>query len=126
MTVPPLTISPTPSPDPGMDFGVLMTEGLALLQGLAGEIWTEYNESDPGRTTLEQLCYALTELSYRASLPLEDLLVGEPGKRIHPRRQALYPALRIFPVNPLTERDYRKLLLDRLPELGNVWIQPHR
>lgn len=126
MTVTPRTISATPSPDPGMDYGVLLTGGLTLLQELAGEIWTEYNESDPGRTTLEQLCYALTELSYRASLPLEDLLVGRPGERIHPRRQALYPALRIFPVNPVTERDYRKLLLDRLPKLGNVWIQPHR
>jgi hypothetical protein len=120
------TISSAPPVNPGLDYAALRAEGIALIAELAGSVWTNHNESDPGVTTLEQLCYALTELSYRAELPLEDLLVEGPGRRIDPRRQALYPARRIFPCNPVTEEDYRRLLLDRLEELGNVWLEPNR
>jgi hypothetical protein len=121
-----LTIASAPPPNPGLDYAALRDEGIALIAELAGSVWTDYNESDPGVTTLEQLCYALTESSYRAELPLEDLLVEGPGRGINPRRQALYPARRIFPCNPVTEDDYRKLLLDRIEELGNVWLEPNR
>ncbi|MGH7486776.1 MAG: hypothetical protein ACREMY_14420, partial [bacterium] len=116
----PVTISNAPPANSGLDYASLLGEGIALTQQFSGELWTDYNESDPGLTTLEQLCYALTDLSNRAELPLEDLLVEGPGGRINPRRQALYPARRIFPCNPLTICDYRKLLLDRIPRLGNV------
>jgi hypothetical protein len=109
-----------------LDFAWLKAEGTRLIQEAAGEVWTDYNESDPGVTTLEQLCYALTELSYRAELPLEDLLAGEQGGPIDPRRQAMYPARDILPGNPLTERDYRRLLIDRVPSLGNAWLTPWR
>ena len=121
-----LTINPQPPANPGLDYAFLKAEGTDLVQRLAGEIWTDYNESDPGVTILEQLCYALTELSYRAELPLEDLLIGRDAGKIDPRRQALFPARRIFPCNPVTEKDYRKLLIDRIPEIANVWLQPHR
>lgn len=121
-----LTISSQPPLNPGLDYGGLVAAGLELIQELSGSVWTEYNESDPGITTLEQVCYALTELSYRAELPLEDLLVPRPGGHVHPRRQALYPPRRIFPCNPLTQADYRKLLLDRIPRLANVWLRPHQ
>lgn len=113
-----------PPENPGLDYAWLKAEGTRLIQAAAGKVWTDYNESDPGVTTLEQLCYALTELSYRAELPLEDLLVGEPGGRIDPRRQALYPARDIFPVNPVSARDYRKLLIDRIAPVANAWIAP--
>lgn len=121
-----ITIDPNPPANPGMDFGFLKAEGTELIQQLAGQIWTDYNESDPGVTILEQVCYALTELSYRAELPVQDFLIDPLDGKIHPRRQALYPAKRIFPCNPVTVKDYRKLLLDRIPELGNVWLWPHR
>lgn len=119
----PVTINPAPSADPGLDFGRLKEEGVALVQELAGRVWTDYNESDPGVTTLEQLCYALTELSYRSTLPLADLLADERG-RVEPHRQGMFVARRILPCNPVTPTDYRKLLLDRVPDLGNVWMVP--
>jgi hypothetical protein len=122
----PVTITNTPPANPGLNYADLLAEGIALTQEFSGEVWTDYNESDPGVTTLEQLCYALTDLSYRAEMPLENLLVERPGGRINPRRQALHPARRIFPCNPLTIDDYRRLLLDRIPSLGNVWLEPHR
>src|SRR5262249_52346919 len=31
---------------------------------------------------------------------------------------------RIFPVNPVTEDDYRRLIVDRVPEVANVWLEP--
>lgn len=111
---------------PGLDYKALLAEGMLTVQRLSGQVWTEYNDSDPGVTTLQQLCYALTELSYRAGLPVADLLVGEPGGAIDPRRQALYPARDIFPVNPVTEDDYRLLLIDRVPRVANAWVTPAR
>src|SRR5690349_14819255 len=120
----PITISPVPPRNPGLDYYALKAEGMELVQQLAGEIWTDYNESDPGVTILEQLCYALTELSYRAEIPLEDLLIPLPGGHIHAREQALFPPKRILPCNPVTIDDYRKLIVDRVPQVANVWLVP--
>jgi hypothetical protein len=108
-----------------MDYARLKVEGIALLQRLSGEVWTDYNEHDPGVTTLEQLCYALTELSYRADFPLSDLLAERDG-RIDTRRQALFIPRRILPCNPTTEGDYRKLIVDRVRGVANVWLRPYR
>lgn len=112
------------TPDnPGLDYAFLKEEGTRIVQELAGKIWTDYNEHDPGVTTLEQLCYALTELSYRAEFPLVDLLTDQAG-HIDPNRQALFVGQRIFPCNPLTIDDFRKLLVDRVSQLANIWLQP--
>src|SRR5215831_7411602 len=99
----PVTISSGPPANKGMDYLWLKQEGTRLIQQLAGDSWTDYNEHDPGVTTLEQLCYALTELSFRAGLPMEDLLAGQRDGRIDTRRQGLYPAREILPCAPMTE-----------------------
>jgi hypothetical protein len=122
----PLTIPQGEPLNKGMDYPYLKEEGLKLVQQLAGDIWTDYNEHDPGVTTLEQLCYALTELSYRSELPLEDLLIDRQTRRINTRQQALFIPRRILTCNPLTENDYRKLLVDRIPQIANIWLTPYR
>jgi hypothetical protein len=109
----------------GLDYARLKEEGTELLQRLSGKVWTDYNEHDPGVTTLEQLCYALTELSYRAEFPVSDLL-AEPDGRIDTKRQALFIPRRILPCNPTTEGDYRKLIVDRVRGVANVWLRPYR
>src|SRR5436309_16077680 len=116
----PITIDPQASLNPGLDFAALKAEGVAIVQRLAGEIWTDYNEHDPGVTTLEQLCYALTGLSYRAEFALPDLLADRQG-RIDMRRQALFGPRRILPCNPVTPNDYRRLLVDRVEAVANAW-----
>lgn len=121
----PLTISLEEPANKGVNYSSLQEEGLRLVQQLAGGVWTDYNEHDPGVTTLEQLCYALTELSYRAELPLKDLLINKRSGRIETRRQALFIPRRILTCNPVTENDYRKLLADRIPQVANVWLTPH-
>lgn len=120
----PASISRAAPPDLGLDYSALLAQGIALVQELTNAIWTNYNYSDPGVTLLEQLCYALTELAYRANFPVQDLL-GERGTgQIDLRRQGLYPARTIMPVNPVTVNDLRRLIIDRVPEVSNAWFTP--
>jgi hypothetical protein len=119
------SISANPPENPGLRYAGLRSEGIRLVQQLSGSIWTDYNEHDPGVTTLEQLCYALTELSYRAELPVADILTDPRSGAIHPGRHGLYTARQIFPCNPVTLNDYRKVIADRVPEVANIWVTPH-
>lgn len=121
----PITIPREPPVEKGMDYARLKEEGTEIVQRLSGKVWTDYNEHDPGVTTLEQLCYALTELSYRAEFPVPDLLADRDG-RIDTKRQALFIPRRILPCNPTTEGDYRKLIVDRVRGVANVWLRPYR
>ena len=59
----------------------------------------------------------------RAAFPVTDILAGPDGT-IDTRRQALHIPRRILPGEPATINDYRKLLVDRVPGLGNVWFVP--
>jgi hypothetical protein len=106
-----------------MDYGLLRGQVLARIQDLCGGIWTDYNEHDPGVTLLEILCYAVTDLGYRMSFPMADLLAGEDGT-LDTGAQALYIPPRIFPTSPVTADDYRRLLIDRFPSVVNAWLAP--
>jgi len=75
------------------------------LEGLAGHLWTDFNTSDPGVTILEQLCYAITDLAYRASHEVPDLLASSGGD---PYR-SLYSAATILTSHPVTLLDLRKV-----------------
>ena len=120
----PVFITSDAPPNRGADYAWLKQEGIRLVQQLSGAIWTDYNESDPGLTTLEQLCYALTELSYRAEFSIADLFTDPDTGRIDTRRQAIYVPRRILPSAPVTENDYRKLIIDRVPGVANAWLIP--
>ncbi|MEA3042704.1 MAG: hypothetical protein QOH47_542 [Sphingomonadales bacterium] len=118
---PPVTIARGPPADPALDFDALKAEAIALVQHYAGEGWTDYNAHDPGVTIIEQLCYALTDLAYRAGFKAEDLLAG-PGGVIARGRFGPHPPWRALTAPPVTVLDFRRLLLDRVPRLGNVWL----
>lgn len=47
---------------------------------MGSSLWTDYNIHDPGITILEALCYALTDIAYRAGWDINDLLTPEPNK----------------------------------------------
>ena len=110
-----------PDPD-GLDYEGLREEGIRLVQELSGDIWTDYNLHDPGVTLLEAICYALTDLVYRTSFSAADYLVSSDGT-IDFKQQALYRPDEIFPCRPVTENDYRKLILNSVPNTDNVWIK---
>ena len=91
-----------------------------LCQKFGGDLWTNYNESDPGVTILQQLCYAITDLGYRTDFSIEDILTRQNNK-IRVEGQ-FYQANEILPNNALTTEDYRKLLIDQFPQINNAWV----
>jgi hypothetical protein len=118
MTQPPTIPKQIVLPE-SQDYNLLRSEGLRYIENLASDLWTDYNAHDPGITILEVLCYAITELGYRTGFDIKDLLTAPDGRI--PDNQCFYTAKNILTVNPLTARDYRKLLID-LPEVQNAWM----
>lgn len=115
----PTTISKQNVLSPAEDYAALREAGLAYIESLASALWTDYNEHDPGITILEVLCYAITELGYRAGFDIRDLLTAADGTI--PGDQCFYTAKQILTTRPVTPRDYRKLLID-LPGIQNAWM----
>ena len=120
--LPQLTIPKKKTQPVAMDRQQLYAIGLDHVQRLSSQIWSDYNVHDPGITTLELLCYALTELSYRASLPIEDLLASK-SDNAEAMKQQFFSARQILPSRPRTVLDYRKLLID-IDGVKNAWLNP--
>ncbi|MEY2632710.1 MAG: hypothetical protein RIR00_1364, partial [Pseudomonadota bacterium] len=118
---PPFLKAPT-EPDP-LGFAHFREQGIAQLQALSGELWSDFNLHDPGVTLLELVCYGLTDLVYRSGLPVEECLRNSEG-RIDGERHALLPPEEALPCRPLTPADYQKLFADQLPEIRNIWVNP--
>ena len=110
-----------PDPD-GLDFDGLRKEGIRLVQEISGDVWTDYNLHDPGVTILESLCYGLTDLAYRSGFGAGDYLAADDGK-IDYEKQALHRPDEIFSCRAVTDNDYRKLIIDAVPNIDNVWIK---
>lgn len=93
-------------------FDRLLNQAHQVVEDQAGKLWTDTAEHDPGMTILEGICYGASDLAYRHTLPLQDLLtpaLSEPQKGIFPREFGPHRALTC---GPITADDYRKALLD--------------
>lgn len=99
----------------------LQRQTLEEIQRLSGKVWTDYNVHDPGVTLADAANYALTELDYKLGFPLTDYLTGENGE-LDMRRFGLYLPEEVYTTTPVTEEDYRRLFLARIPELANVAV----
>ncbi|MHC4325885.1 MAG: diguanylate cyclase, partial [Planctomycetota bacterium] len=106
---------------PMLNYNMLREEGVAHLEALSSNVWSDYNIHDPGITILELLCYALTDLGYRASYPLADILAEGAEKSLSPSDQ-FFTCAEILTVNPVSENDYRKLLID-ITGIRNAWLK---
>lgn len=106
----------------GQDYDFLRAEGIRLIEQLGSKLWTDYNIHDPGITILEAICYAITDISYRASFEVKDLLAVEKPDVFNADEQALFTAREIMTTAPWTVNDYRKLLID-LDGVKNGWIK---
>jgi hypothetical protein len=115
-----LTIQKEISADYGKDYAFLHTEGLKYIESLSGKLWTDYNVHDPGITLLEMLCYTITDLGYRISMPVEDLLAAPKDNFRHMHEQFL-SAINVLPSNPVSANDYRQLFV-RIEGVRNAWI----
>ncbi|RYG18354.1 MAG: hypothetical protein EOO07_09145, partial [Chitinophagaceae bacterium] len=126
------TISKQQPEQLSLAFDKLREMGLERIQTLSSRIWTDYNTHDPGITTLEALCYAITDLGYRLTFDMQDLLANDPNaadagvdfKNFFTARQILHNA-------PVTIKDFRKLLMDVAIEtdgetlgIKNAWLMP--
>ncbi len=60
-----------------IDFATLRSEGIDHIAAFSGKVWTDHNLHDPGITTLEALCYVLTDLDYRSKLDFKDLVARQ-------------------------------------------------
>ena len=122
------TIQKNQSLLPGSDFGFLRQKGMEYIEDLGSKLWTDYNIHDPGITLLEALCYALTDLGYRTSFDIKDLLAlkenetaDADGQFPDDKRQALFTARNILTINPCTTDDFRKLLIN-IDGIKNGWL----
>lgn len=104
------------------DFKSLKAEGLAYIQEIAGNEWTNLNPSDPGVTILDQLCFAFTELGYCNDFPIKDILTNSKGKL--ELKDQFYLPEEILTTSPITINDYIKYILDSFKEIENVIICP--
>jgi hypothetical protein len=116
-----ITIQKHPELDVSQNYDELRRKGLEYIQQLGSKIWTDYNIHDPGITILELLCYALTDLGYRTSYDMKDLLAAPLNEVPDPKRQAFFTAREILTVNPWTPGDFRKLLID-VDGIKNAWL----
>lgn len=115
----PQYIEKNPSHAEAMDFKFLRTEGIRKIQELTGAFWTDYNLHDPGVTILEQLCYAITDLAYRTGSDIEEHLFSNDGSNL-----PFFRPEETLSNGPITIEDYRKIFIDSIPEIKNIWIEP--
>lgn len=105
-------------------YDVFYRHGIECLQKYCGEIWTDYNIHDPGVTIFEQLCYALSELHYKSTFPVEDYFFEKDNRLLFDKLGLQLPE-RILPNACITINDLRRVLFDEVDEIGNIWIEHH-
>ena len=116
-----ITIQKKPVLTPASDYALLRGKGLEYIQALGSRIWTDYNIHDPGITLLEALCYAISDLGFRTSLDIKDLLAEPINKLPEDQRQAFFTAREILTINPWTSDDFRKMLIN-IDGIKNGWL----
>ena len=117
----PISISSQKPDNAALDYDELRKTGISYLEQTGSDNWTDYNVHDPGITTLELLCYALTDLGYRASYSIPDLLATAIDTKSNILKH-FFSAAQIFPNNAVTINDYRKLIID-IVGVKNAWLQ---
>jgi len=120
----PVTIPKQPALKPAEDYYLLRRKGIGFVEEMGSRLWTDYNSHDPGITILEAICYAITDLAYRAGWDVRDILAPETASsdpsQPYPN-QAFFTARQILTVNPTTPNDFRRLLID-LVGVRNAWV----
>ncbi|RAX12946.1 hypothetical protein [Photorhabdus bodei] len=95
-------------------FDALLAQAKTVIEQQSGQCWSNTSENDPGITLLEACCYGASDLAYRHTLPLKDLLTPKPeeqtlGDGIFPQE---FGPQQTLTCGPITAEDYRRALLD--------------
>ncbi len=120
----PQGISKKPPDTPALDFNQLREEGMQLIQALSGGLWTDYNLHDPGVTTLEVLCYALTELGYRTAL-LKEAFEAEEAVAPDFIDSYFFREDELLPHLPLTTWDFEDFIEKNHPKVLSAWFEEY-
>lgn len=117
-----ITIAKNPDIKESQDYMALRKKGIELIQKLGSTYWTDYNIHDPGITLLELLCFSQTEVGYKLGFSIEDILAYRTDQEVKWDDQCFYTAREILTVNPFTDNDWRKVLVDQVG-IANAWMQ---
>ncbi|AUO01776.1 hypothetical protein C0558_08295 [Serratia marcescens] len=90
-------------------FDALWLQAYQKVTELSGAIWTDTGDHDPGITLLQSATWNCSDLSYRASLPLKDLLTQQGRDTLFPET---FGPEHVLTCNTVTAEDYRRALLD--------------
>jgi len=116
-----ITILKNPNFRESEDYIALRKKGIDLIEKLGSNYWTDYNIHDPGITILELLCFAQTEVGFKLGFSIEDLLAQPASQVVDWDEQCFYTAREILTINPFTNNDWRKLLIDQVG-IANAWM----
>lgn len=116
-----ITIEKDPEVKNSQDFAFLKEQGLKHIEALASDLWTDYNEHDPGVTLMEVLAYAITDLGYRTGYEVKDILTPDDSA-LNNHKDTFHKATEILPCNQVTELDLREILID-IEGIRNVWVK---
>ena len=116
-----ITILKNPNYRESEDYVALRKKGIELIEKLGSSHWTDYNIHDPGITLLELLCFAQTEVGFKLGFSIEDLLAYPVNQAVNWDEQCFFTARKILTVNPFTNNDWRKLLIDQVG-IANAWM----
>ena len=114
------SISKTIKKPVSQDYEQLRQFGLKYIEQFSREVWTDYNVHDPGITIMEVLSYVITDLSYRSSFSVEDILARQNDDTT----KDFFTAREILPCNPVTIDDIRKSIID-IEGVENAWVIPY-
>ncbi|WP_149304094.1 hypothetical protein [Pareuzebyella sediminis] len=117
-----ITILKNPNFRESQDYQALRKSGIELIEKLGSTYWTDYNIHDPGITLLELLCFAQTEVGFKLGFSIEDLLAYRTDQEVKWDHQCFYTAREILTVNPFTNNDWRKVVVDQVG-IANAWMQ---
>lgn len=96
-----------------IEFDALLTQGESIVEQQSGQYWTNRDESDPGTTLLQAYCYGASDLAYRHTLPLKDLLTPSVEQQ---KEAGIFPQefgpQQTLTCGPISIDDYRRALLD--------------
>lgn len=119
-----ITLIKNPQLAESQDYALLREVGLSYVSKLSNSYWTDFNAHDPGVTILELLAYAITDLGYRTSFEVKDLLTEEVQGSFQ-NTGTFHTARHIFTANPTSFNDLRKWLVD-IDGVRNVWVSKNR
>ncbi|PXX59076.1 hypothetical protein SAMN05660489_04872 [Pseudomonas sp. LAMO17WK12:I10] len=97
-----------------IEFESLLVQAMRAIEAYSSTSWSNTDEHDPGITLLQALCYNTSDVAYRTSLPLTDLLTPAPQDQkddggIFPTE---FGPQRALTCGPVSVDDYRRALLD--------------